>query len=226
MTAKVRVLVTDDDDNVRYVTASAMRLAGYDVDEQATGLLALRALLDEAISYDLVVLDIMLPDLDGFEICRRMRHNGVTVPVIFLTARQQPDDLMRGLTIGDDYLTKPFSVEELVARAGALLRRTGRTLEAPPLRAGSIELDAVAHVVRLEGEEVQLSPTEFKLLHFLMSNEGRALARPRIIDQVWGYSFVGEPTVVETYISALRRKLDPGAAMIKTVRGHGYRFVA
>ncbi len=221
------VLVVEDEENVRYVTSAALRLAGFTVEEVASGRLAIDTVIERAQSFDLVVLDVMLPDLDGFEVCRRLRTQGVTVPIVFLTARSTTDDLVRGLSLGgDDYLPKPFSVEELVARVKVVLRRAGTESAGEVLRAGEVELDDDAHIVRLGADEVAVSPTEFKLLRFLLRNKGRALSRAQIIDHVWDYDFTGEPTVVETFVSSLRKKLDPDASMIQTVRGIGYRLKA
>jgi two-component system OmpR family response regulator len=219
------VLVVEDEENVRYVAAAALRLAGLTVDEVASGREALRDLIEPDPAYDLLVLDVMLPDLDGFEVCRRLRSQGMAIPVVFLTARSTTEDRVRGLSIGgDDYLTKPFSVEELVARVRVVLRRTGRAPTSEVLSAGSVELDDDAHLVRVGGRDVTLSPTEFKLLRFLLRNPGRALTRAQIIDHVWDYDFAGEPTVIETFVSSLRRKLDPESRLIQTVRGVGYRL--
>jgi two-component system OmpR family response regulator len=221
------VLVVEDEENVRYVTAAALRLAGYAVDELANGRDALRTLSDAQPPYDLVVLDVMLPDLDGFEVCRRLRADRTPVPVVFLTARDATEDLVRGLTIGgDDYLTKPFSVEELVARAKVVLRRAGKGADTLVLAAGDVELDEDAHVVRVAGDDVVVSPTEFKLLRFMLRNKGKALTRAQIIDHVWDYDFEGESTVVETFVSSLRKKVDRDGQLIQTVRGIGYRLRA
>jgi two-component system OmpR family response regulator len=173
-----------------------------------------------------MVLDVMLPDLDGFEVCRRLRQDGIDLPVLFLTARDDAGDRLRGLTIGgDDYVVKPFSVEELVARVKVILRRAGVATEASVHRCGPIELDDDAHVVRRDGEIAALSPTEYKLLRFLMRNRGRVLTRSQILDHVWDYDFDGESTVVETFVSSLRRKVDVGPdRLIHTVRGVGYRL--
>jgi two-component system OmpR family response regulator len=219
------VLVVEDEENVRYVAAAALRLAGLTVDELASGRAALQELIERHAACDLIVLDVMLPDLDGFEVCRRLRIQGLTIPVVFLTARGTTEDRVRGLTIGgDDYLTKPFSVEELVARVRVVLRRTGRAPATAVLTAGAVELDDDAHLVRVAGRDVNLSPTEFKLLRFLLRNPGRALTRTQIIDHVWDYDFVGESTVIETFVSSLRKKLDPDSRLIQTVRGVGYRL--
>jgi two-component system, OmpR family, response regulator len=224
-----RVLVVEDEVNVRFVTVGALRLGGYDVTEVGTGREAL-ALLGSATTAlpDLVVLDVMLPDLDGFEVCKRVRADGVDVPILFLTARDGTDDRLRGLTIGgDDYLTKPFSVEELVARVRVILRRVGKSGHAQLFKAGDIDLDDEARIVRKAGVPVALSPTEYKLLRFLMRNSGRALSRGQILDHVWDYDFNGESTVVETFVSSLRKKVDgDGPRLIQTVRGFGYRLEA
>jgi len=223
--ADARVLVVEDEENVRYVTAAALRLAGYVVTELNNGRDALRILTEHGAAFDLVVLDVMLPDVDGFEICRRLRADGIEVPIVFLTARDATGDRLRGLTIGgDDYLTKPFSVEELVARVKVILRRAGKNGRAQILAAGKLELDDDAHVARLAGDDVALSPTEYKLLRFLMRNKGRALTRAQILDHVWDYDFDGESTVLETFVSSLRKKVDPDGALIRTVRGVGYRL--
>ena len=228
MLGKARVLVVEDDENVRFVTVSALRLGGYEVAEATTGRDALRLLANPTSGPDLVVLDVMLPDLDGFEVCKRVRSDGIDVPVMFLTARDATDDRLRGLTIGgDDYMTKPFSVEELVARVRVILRRMGKGGQPQILKAGVVELDDEAHVVRKAGVPVALSPTEYKLLQFLIRNPGRALSRGQILDHVWDYDFDGESTVVETFVSSLRKKIEGGGPrLIHTVRGYGYRLEA
>jgi two-component system, OmpR family, response regulator len=219
------VLVVEDEENVRYIAVAALRLAGFAVSELATGQDALRYLTGASGACDLVVLDVMLPDVDGFEVCRRLRAAGNQVPIVFLTARDAVEDRLRGLTIGgDDYLVKPFSVEELVARVKVILRRTGRGARPQTLVAGEVELDDDAHIVRHAGTEVALSPTEYRLLRFLMRNQGRVLTRGQILDHVWDYDFSGESTVVETFVSSLRKKIDPGGRLILTVRGVGYRL--
>ena len=222
-----RVLVVEDEVNVRFVTVAALRLGGYEVSEVGNGREALRLLGSAPPALpDLVVLDVMLPDLDGFGVCQSVRSRGVDVPILFLTARDATQDRLRGLTIGgDDYLTKPFSVEELVARVRVILRRTGKSGKAQLLSAGDLDLDDEAHVVRRGGVPVPLSPTEYKLLRFLMRNPGRALSRGQILDHVWDYDFNGESTVVETFVSSLRKKVEgDGPRLIQTVRGLGYRL--
>jgi len=219
------VMVVEDQENVRYVTSAALRLAGFGVDEQENGRLALRELLQATPEFDLVVLDIMLPDLDGLELCRRLREEKIGVPIVFLTARDEPGDRIHGLTLGgDDYLTKPFSVEELVARVKAVLRRAGKQEPAKLLRSGDVELDEDSHSVRVVGKPVALSPTEYSLLRVLLRNKGRAMTRAQILDYVWTYDFAGELTVVEQFVSSLRKKVDPGGTLITTIRGYGYRL--
>jgi two-component system, OmpR family, response regulator len=216
-----RILVVDDEENISYVVSTALRLAGFEVTVAVNGRDALSA---AATRTDLLVLDVTLPDLDGFEVCRRLRQNGSTAPVIFLTARDATEDRLRGLTIGgDDYVTKPFSVEELVARVRVVLRRVGvGGAESDVVRCGDIEIDDDAHRVMKAGEEVSLSPTEYKLLRFLARNHGRVMSRAQILDHVWDYDFNGESTVVETFMSSLRKKV--GGDLIHTVRGVGYRL--
>jgi two-component system OmpR family response regulator len=228
MDRSAKVLVVEDEDNIRFVVVAALRLGGFEVQEASGGGDALQVVRHGPTSPDLVVLDVMLPDLDGFEVCRRMRSDGLDIPVIFLTARDATEERLRGLTIGgDDYLTKPFSVEELVARVQVILRRVGKGRRARILTAGDVELDDEAHLVRKGGVLVALSPTEYKLLWYLMRNAGRALSRAQILDHVWDYDFGGESSVVETFISSLRKKVEgDGARLIHTVRGVGYRLSA
>lgn len=226
MEHQATVLVAEDEDNIRFVAVGALRNAGYVVSETASGREALRVVRDATDQLDLLVLDVMLPDLDGFEVCQRMRTDGISVPIVFLTARDATEDRVRGLTIGgDDYIVKPFSVEELTARVAAVLRRAGKRPHVDVLQAGDIELDDEAHVVRKAGVEVAVSPTEYKLLRYLMRNAGRALSRGQILDHVWDYDFNGESSVVETFVSTLRKKVEPdGSRLIHTVRGYGYRL--
>ncbi|KAB2384560.1 MULTISPECIES: response regulator transcription factor [Actinomadura] len=220
MSENRRVLVVDDEANIRDLIEVALRFHGFATVTAASGEDALRAAAAERP--DLVLLDVMLPDLDGFEVCRRLRAGGDQVPVIFLTARDTPSDTVTGLTLGgDDYVTKPFSIEALIARVRAVLRRA-----APPaggvLRVADLELDEGQWTVRRGGVEVDLSPTEFRLLAHLMRNAGMVLSRGQLLESVWGWDH-GNPQVVETYISYLRRKLDPlGTPLIHTQRGVGY----
>ena len=217
-----RVLVVDDEDNITFLLDSALRHFGFEVEVAQTGREALDAV--ERFNPDVMLLDVMLPDLDGFEIVRRMRSDGRKVPVLFLTARDTIDDKVRGLTLGgDDYVTKPFSLEEVMARIQVILRRQGATAGNSLLTLADLEMDDEAHVVRRAGHVIELSPTEYKLLRFLLVNSGRVLSRNQILDHVWQYDFGGHATVVETYISYLRKKIDRlGPPLIQTVRGVGY----
>src|SRR5580692_7398074 len=224
-----KVLVVDDEPNIRELVEVALKFHGCAVAVSATG----KDALHQAETYepDLMILDVMLPDMDGFEVCRTLRSEGNDVPVIFLTARDTTSDTIRGLTLGgDDYVTKPFSVEALVARVRAVLRRTTRTAggdgqpeDAAMLAVGDLELDEEHWVVRRGGTQVELSPTEFRLLAYLMRNQGRMLTRQQLLENVWGWEFAGQAQVVETYVSYLRRKLDRlGPPLIHTRRGAGY----
>ena len=217
-----RLLLVDDEDNLRVMLQAALRHSGYDVESAATGRDALEAVA--AVQPDLIVLDVMLPDLDGFEVCRRLRSEGRRTPVVFLTARDATEDKVRGLTLGgDDYLVKPFSLEELVARIDAVLRRLGADTAGSVLNCGDLVLDVDAHRVTRGGVEISLSPTEFNLLRYLLANQGRVLSKAQILDHVWDYDFGGDGGVVETYIGYLRRKVDvSGPRMIHTIRGVGY----
>jgi two-component system OmpR family response regulator len=217
-----RLLLVDDEDNLRSMLEAALRYEGFDVHASSSGRDALDVIDTE--SPDLIVLDVLMPDLDGFEVCRRLRNDGVKTPVLFLTARDATDDKVRGLTLGgDDYLVKPFSLDELVARIGAVLRRSGLIRAGAVLRCADLELDDDAHLVRRAGEEVPLSPTEYNLLRFLLANQGRVLSKPQILDHVWQYDFGGDGGVVETYIGYLRKKVDRvEPRLIHTVRGFGY----
>lgn len=218
-----RLLVVDDEESLLSMLASALRFGGYDVTTAAEGFDALREVRRQ--EPDLIVLDVNLPDVDGFEVCRRLRRDGIDTPVIFLTARDDIDDLRTGFRHGgDDYLTKPFSLDELGLRIEAVLRRTAGEREAAHrLAVGPITLDQDAHRVWVDDEEVQLSPTEFQLLHYLMVNRDRVLSKGQILDYVWEYDFGGNANVVETYISYLRTKLGHAdRPLIHTVRGVGY----
>ncbi len=220
-----RILVVEDETNVAYVVSTALRLAGFDAVETPNGRAAL-AQVAKGQRFDLIVLDVMLPDLDGFEVCRRMRFEGNNTPVVFLTAADAVEDRVRGLTIGgDDYLIKPFSVEELVARVQVIFRRTGASTTPQLLSCADLVLDDDAHVVTRHDQVVGLSLTEYKLLRFLLRNAGHVMTKAQILDHVWNYDFDGESTVVETYVSLLRRKIDANPPkLIHTVRGVGYRL--
>jgi two-component system OmpR family response regulator len=217
-----RLLLVDDEDSLRSMLEAALRHTGFDVEAVASGRAALAAVVERPP--DLVVLDVMMPDLDGFEVCRRIRHDGSTTPVLFLTARDGTEDKVRGLTLGgDDYLVKPFSLDELVARALAVLRRAGRAQDAEVLSYADLVMEVDAHRVTRAEVTIQLSPTEFKLLRYLLLNQSRVVSKAQILDHVWNYDFGGDGGVVETYIGYLRRKLDAtGPRLIQTVRGVGY----
>jgi two-component system OmpR family response regulator len=219
-----RVLVVDDEPNIAALLSATLRLIKFEVRTAADGSGALREFAE--FRPDLVVLDVMLPDLDGFEVARRLRGSDRTVPVLFLTARDAVEDRISGLTAGgDDYVTKPFSLEEVVLRIRAILRRCRVELSAEDsvLRYADLELDDEAHEVRRSGRRIELSPTEFKLLRYLLTNAGRVVSKAQILDRVWSYDFGGEGRIVESYVYYLRRKIDnSGPPLIHTVRGVGY----
>ena len=218
------MLVVDDEPNIVELLSASLRFAGFEVHTATNGTQALRRAAE--VDPDLVVLDVMMPGLDGFEVVRRMRQDGQHAPVLFLTARDAVEDRIAGLTLGaDDYVTKPFSLGEVVARIRAILRRAGLAgdAQADRIRFADIELDEDAHEVRRGGQVIDLSPTEFKLLRYFMINPGRVLSKAQILDHVWHYDFGGEATVVESYISYLRRKVDTTEPrLLHTVRGVGY----
>ena len=221
------ILVVEDEEPIRELVATALRFTGFQVGTAASGGAALAEARNSA--YDLIVLDVNLPDLDGFAVCRKLRSTGDRVPVVFLTARDDPADLRAGFTGGgDDYVTKPFSLEELVLRIEAVLRRSrGDQDEPAQLSCGDLIMDEDAHRVWRGGDEVTLSPTEFRLLRYLMLNRDRVVSKTQILDHVWDYEFAGDPSSVETYISYLRRKLDDRhGLLIRTVRGFGYALRA
>ncbi len=219
-----RLLVVDDEDSLLDLLGDALRFAGYEVHLARSGFEALKQAADVAPT--LILLDVNLPDLDGFEVCQRLRRDGSDVPVIFLTARDDPADLRSGFTRGgDDYVTKPFSLEELNFRIQAILRRTAARSERSEevLECADLRMDTAAHRVTRGDTEVELSPTEFRLLRYLLLNRGRVLSKAQILDHVWQYDFGGDGSVVETYISYLRKKVDScEPRLIKTVRGFGY----
>ena len=217
-----RLLVVDDEDNLRSMLSAALRHYGFDVDVAADGSEALGRI--EAEKPDLVVLDVMMPGLDGFEVCRLMRSKGDLTPVLFLTARGDTADKVTGLKAGgDDYLEKPFSLDELTARIEAILRRTQDSPRGNVLTLADLSLDEDAHVVMRDGVNVHLSPTEYRLLRYLLINRGRVVSKAQIMASVWDYDFDGDGGVVETYIGYLRRKLDNSEPkLIHTIRGFGY----
>jgi two-component system OmpR family response regulator len=219
---RASILVVDDEEGLADLVASALRFAGYEAHTEGNGYDALRRI--QSNPPDLVVLDVNMPELDGFEVCRRIRRDGIQTPVIFLTARDDIEDLRTGFRHGgDDYLTKPFSLEELGLRIEALLRRSNGGAPTSRITVGDVTLDEDAHQVTRDGVAVELSPTEFRLLRFLMINRGRVMSKGQIVDNVWEYDFDGRYGVVETYISYLRKKLgDDDGSLIQTVRGVGY----
>ena len=222
-----RILLVEDEEPIRDLVSTALRFIGFTVESVGTGPEGLALARNEP--WHLLVLDVNLPGLDGFAITRKLREAGDDVPVIFLTARDDPADLREGfMGGGDDYLTKPFSLEELVLRVEAVLRRgQGRAAERAQLSAGNLLMDDDAHRVWLSGQEVELTPTEYRLLRYLMRNIGRVLSRAQIIEHVWDNGYAIEPTGVETYVSYLRRKLDDrDGRLIRTVRGVGYSLRA
>jgi len=222
--APLRILVVDDEVNIAELIGMALRYEGWNVSLAHTGSKAVATARE--FGPDAIVLDMMLPDIDGLEVLRRVRSSTPDVPVVFLTARDAVEDRVAGLTAGgDDYVTKPFSLEEVVARLRALLRRSGarRIEERSILRVGDLELDEDSREVFRAGDEVTLTATEFELLRYLMRNERRVVSKAQILDRVWNYDFGGQANVVELYISYLRKKIDAGRApMIHTMRGAGY----
>ena len=221
-TAPVRVLVVDDEASLAEVVSMALRYEGWEVRTAEDGLTALRIARD--FRPDLAVLDVMLPDLGGLDVLRRLRADAPDLPVLFLTARDAVEDRIAGLTAGgDDYVTKPFSLQEVVVRLRGLLRRSRGSRTDAVLVVGDLTLDEDSHEVHRAGEPVQLTATEFELLRYLMHNPKRVLSKTQILDRVWNYDFGGQANVVELYISYLRKKIDAGRQpMIHTMRGAGY----
>jgi two-component system OmpR family response regulator len=220
---RVRVLVVDDETNITDLVATALRYEGFDVSTAGDGRTALA--LVESFRPHAIVLDVMLPDLDGFEVQRRLTERGQRAPVVFLTARDATEDKVHGLTIGgDDYVTKPFSLEELIARIRTVLRRAGGTdAGSGRMRFEDLEMDEETHEVWRGERGIELTPTEFSLLRLLLSNPRRVLSKSQILDHVWQYDFGGDASIVETYISYLRKKVDvERPQLIHTVRGVGY----
>ena len=225
-TPEARILVVDDEPNILELLAASLRFAGFEVQTAADG----RSALEVARSFgpDLLVLDVMMPGMDGFDVLRSLRGGGSRTPVLFLTARDAAEDKVQGLTLGgDDYVTKPFSLEEVVARIRAVLRRTGAgdgsAARSGRLSFADVELDEDSHEAWKAGEPVQLSPTEFKLLRYFMTNPRRVLSKAQILDHVWHYDFNGEANIVESYVSYLRRKIDTvEPRLLHTLRGVGY----
>jgi two-component system OmpR family response regulator len=222
-----RVLVVDDEPNLVEVVSMALRFQGFTVETAATGREAIAAVA--RFKPHMMVLDVMLPDIEGFEVASRLGAQRAGVPIIFLTARDSTEDKVRGLTGGgDDYMTKPFSLEELVARIRTILRRTGQAAaDSGRLVFADLELDEESREVRRGGALIELTATEYRLLRYLMLNPRRVMTRAQLLDHVWDYDFGGDGRVLETYISYLRKKLDPhGPPLIRTVRGVGYGLQA
>jgi two-component system OmpR family response regulator len=219
-----RLLVVDDEPNIVELLSASLRYAGFHVTSAGSGREAIDQVRD--VRPDLIVLDVLMPGVDGFSVLRQLRGNGIDIPVLFLTAKDAGEDRVAGLTLGaDDYVTKPFSLAEVIARIHAILRRTGKGNGRPAARLtfADIELDDDSHEVRKAGEPVSLSPTEFKLLRYFLANPGRALSKAQILDHVWAYDFGGEANVVESYVSYLRRKIDTTEPkLLHTLRGVGY----
>ncbi len=222
-TPEARLLVVEDEPNIRELLATSLRFAGFEVHTASGGAAAIETA--EREQPDLVVLDVMLPDMDGFSVTRRLRETGRHMPIVFVTARDSVEDKVKGLTVGgDDYVTKPFSLEEVIARIRAVLRRTrGDVSDDAVLRFHDLELNEDSHEVRRGRRIIDVSPTEFKLLRYLLLNPNRVLSKAQILDHVWDYDFRGEAGIVESYISYLRRKIDVDSPpLIHTRRGVGY----
>src|ERR1700712_4010347 len=227
MNAGPRILIVDDEPNIRDLLTTSLRFAGFAVRAVGNGAQAISAVLEE--EPDLIILDVMLPDMNGFGVTKRLRSSGYTSPILFLTAKDDTEDKITGLTVGgDDYVTKPFSLDEIVARIKAILRRTMQDEEDAIIRAGELTMDQDTHEVTIGSEQIELSPTEFKLLRYLMLNPNRVLSKAQILDHVWEYDFNGDAGIVESYISYLRRKLDQYSEepIIQTKRGFGYMLRA
>ena len=224
-----RILVVDDEPNIRDLLVTSLRFAGYQVRAVSNGAQTISAVLEE--EPDLIILDVMLPDMNGFSVTKRLRGAGYTAPILFLTAKDETEDKIEGLNAGgDDYVTKPFSLEEVVARLRGLMRRAGTATAGgsdPILRVGELSLNEDSHEVERAGTEIELTATEFELLRFLMRNQRRVVSKAQILDRVWNYDFGGRSSVVELYISYLRKKIDAGRdPLIHTVRGVGYMIKA
>ncbi len=218
-----RILIVDDEPSIRELLTTSLRFAGFGVRAVANGAQTISAVLEE--EPDLIILDVMLPDMNGFSVTKRLRSAGYTAPILFLTAKDDTEDKVQGLSVGgDDYVTKPFSLDEIIARIKAILRRTTPEEEETSLTIGPITMDQDTHEVQVGDTSVELSPTEYKLLRYLMQNPNRVLSKAQILDHVWEYDFNGDAGIVESYISYLRRKLDPltDESLIQTKRGFGY----
>jgi two-component system OmpR family response regulator len=223
---KLRVLVVDDEPNIRDLLSASLRFAGHQVATAANGTDAIKMITDT--SPDIVLLDVMLPDISGFGVTKKIRGMGIETPILFLTARDDTEDKVAGLTVGgDDYVTKPFSLDEIMARVSAIMRRTGKDSGAGSvINVGELSINEDAHEVSVNEQFVDLSPTEYQLLRYLATNPNRVLTKAQILDHVWEYDFNGEMGIVESYVSYLRKKLDPLSSepLIVTKRGVGYMF--
>ncbi len=222
-----RILVVDDEPNINDLISTSLRFSGFEVRAAMNGAQALA--ITEEFKPHALVLDVMMPGMNGFEVCEKLRKDGLKVGILFLTAKDSTDDKVNGLTIGgDDYMVKPFSLEELIARVRALLRRTGDIeidIDDELIRFADLELNEATHEVRRGGVLIELSPTEFTLLRYLLINADRVVSKAQILDHVWQYDFRGDAGIVETYISYLRKKIDIfEPQLIHTVRGVGYRL--
>lgn len=220
------MLVVDDEPNIRDLLSASLRFAGHQVATAANGTDAIKMITDT--SPDIVLLDVMLPDISGFGVTKKIRGMGIETPILFLTARDDTEDKVAGLTVGgDDYVTKPFSLDEIMARVSAIMRRTGKDSSAGSvINVGELSINEDAHEVSVNEQFVDLSPTEYQLLRYLATNPNRVLTKAQILDHVWEYDFNGEMGIVESYVSYLRKKLDPLSSepLIVTKRGVGYMF--
>jgi len=223
---KLKVLVVDDEPNIRDLLSASLRFAGHQVATAANGTDAIKMITDT--SPDIVLLDVMLPDISGFGVTKKIRGMGIETPILFLTARDDTEDKVAGLTVGgDDYVTKPFSLDEIMARVSAIMRRTGKDSSAGSvINVGELSINEDAHEVSVNEQFVDLSPTEYQLLRYLATNPNRVLTKAQSLDHVWEYDFNGEMGIVESYVSYLRKKLDPLSSepLIVTKRGVGYMF--
>jgi two-component system OmpR family response regulator len=219
----LKVLVVDDEPNIRDLLSASLRFQGHQVLTAANGNEAINKIVDN--QPDIVLLDVMLPDISGFGVTKKIRSLGIEVPILFLTARDDTEDKVTGLTVGgDDYVTKPFSLDEIIARISAIMRRTGKDQTQSQIVVGELTINEEAHEVTISGKPVELSPTEYQLLRYLATNPNRVLTKAQILDHVWEYDFNGEMGIVESYVSYLRKKLDPISKepLIVTKRGVGY----
>jgi two-component system OmpR family response regulator len=220
----LKVLVVDDEPNIRDLLSASLRFAGHQVSVSPNGTDAINKIIE--LQPDIVLLDVMLPDISGFGVTKKIRGMGIETPILFLTARDDTEDKVAGLTVGgDDYVTKPFSLDEIMARISAIMRRTSKdSTPGSVIRVGELEINEDAHDVSVNGQLVDLSPTEYQLLRYLATNPNRVLTKAQILDHVWEYDFNGEMGIVESYVSYLRKKLDPISSepLIVTKRGVGY----